>query len=44
MLGESSSRLERQLLYSSVRVSNECKERCVRCAETDQCRGDTLQG
>ena len=43
-LGESSSRPKRHFLSSSARVSNERKERHVRCAKQEQCQEDTLQG
>ena len=41
-LGESSNRPKRHLLKSSVRVSNERKERHARCAKQEQCREDTM--
>ena len=43
-LGESSSRPKRYLLKSSARVSNERKERHVRCVKQEHYPEDTLQG
>ena len=41
-LGSQAASLGGNCYKSSARVSNECKERHVRCAKQEQCREDTL--
>ena len=41
-LGSQAADLGDNCYKSSARVSNERKERHVRCAKQEQCRGDTL--
>ena len=43
-LGSQAADLGGNCYKSSARVSNERKERHVRCAKQEQCREDTLQG
>ena len=43
-LGSQAAGLGGNCYKSSARVSNERKERHVRCAKQEQCREDTLQG
>ena len=43
-LGSQVASLGGNCYKSSARVSNERKERHVRCAKQEQCREDTLQG
>ena len=44
VLGESSSKPERQFVIKQSASQNERKERHVRCAKQEQCREDKLQG
>ena len=43
-LGSQAACLGGNCYKSNTRVSNELKERHVRCAKQEQCREDTLQG